>query len=201
MPKTTRPEETPQQRAFRLRVDANIHVPDFVPNLMQRYITGPQLIPHALKLGFRTILAMDEERARNVLEKYVRSIPMSVTGSDVLNARRLAIWIFRQSKGLTEEVVLHSPFDPDDRMLDEMVVARVGIEFCHMLVSSCMPIVDLYTILNGIGCPLYLSVGSGEGVYHFYLTNEAYNARKARRLKWSDAMAGIKEIEVPEVGR
>lgn len=196
---------TPQMKAFLARVRLNLNklVGALSPTVLQYYVIHPQNIVGAMARCFNTTLATDEKLARKVIEKYLWAIPSLVDEPEaqILNARKLAIWIFRQSNGLTEEVVLYSPYDPVDRTIDDKTVARVGANFCHLLNSSGMAIVELPIILEGVGCPLHLSCASGNGVYDFNLTFEQYNARNARRLKWEDAMAGIKEIEVPEVGR
>src|ERR1035437_4776010 len=103
-------EESEQYKAFKERVDNNLHVPHWPDEVMQYFIERPQLIPRALETGLDTLLVKDEARARRVLEKFIWRFPLD---DDLI--KKLVIWFTRQSKGLVEDIILHTPYDPDDQ--------------------------------------------------------------------------------------
>ena len=97
-----------------------------------------------------------------------------------------------------EEVVLHSPFDPDDRTEEIVRFAMTASYFVNSLLSSCAPYIDLGCVMTGIGCPLYLQTGGSDSVAHFFLSRKDCRIPKARRVYWKDAMEGLEKIEPPK---
>lgn len=186
-----------QFTTFRRRVISNIGVREWHPKVMQHFIEAPQLIPEALNRGFNTLVLREPQRALDILEKVVWGFtPRFDTAKDLNfeDERKLLIWLFRQSEGLVEDVVLHSPFDPDQDGYNDPL-ARSAVFFTSWLRLSEMTPLEL--IMEGLGTPLSLSTASSSEntVWHFFLTTELYG--KGRRLHWHDAMEGIKGIEPP----
>jgi hypothetical protein len=101
--------ETRQFKAFEERVKLNLKVPDWNRRTLQFYIQRPDLIPLALENGFDTNQVNDPERALGYIERAIWSEQFQAD----MASRQLIIWLFRQSK-LTDEVILHSPYDPDE---------------------------------------------------------------------------------------
>jgi hypothetical protein len=187
-----------QQKAFEARVQPNLRQVKLGSGVRQYWIERPQLIPYGLKRAFSTRLVHDEADARETLEKWISTASVPIKNSPELleKSRKLIIWLLRQSKGLVEEIVLHSPFDPDDQTQEVVALAMTASNFVSSIVSSGAEPVDFILIMCGVGCPLFLTNGTTNNVVgHFYLAYSGQNYPKSRRVSWADAMEGIKGIE------
>lgn len=191
-------QTTPQFEAFKCRVIANLHAAHLGSSTLQYFIERPQMIIPALKAGFDTSLVRHEDDARKTLEKFIWETPAGENAydrDDIIKSKKLLVWLFRQSNGLTEEVALHSPFDPIDQTEEIIRFARVASLVINMLQSSNAPCVSFDIIMKGVGCPLHLGTGASNKVGHFLLTLNHYDERKAHRLFWHDAVKGMETIE------
>lgn len=178
--------------AFKSRIVSNIGVPYWRAEVMQYFIERPQLLAPVLERSLNSTIARDPEGALQTIECVI----WGFSENNPSDAKKLLIWMFRQSKGLTENVVLHSPYDPDEEGHNGPIAraAAALVEKTHSSAST----IPLWLILRGLGSPLYLSCGCSEGVWHLYLTYRSHDSRGARRLFWKDAMNGIQEIQIPK---
>ena len=203
-PAVTEKQPSRQFEAFESRVKNNVGLlqhSQMSAEAFQFWNERPQLIRAALYMGFSTRLVRDEANARQSLERFIWATPCgkeSWSDDDIFRAKKLLIWFLRQSKNLTEEVVLHSPFDPDDRTEEIVKFAMTTSYFVNSLLSSFAPYVDIGCVMDGIGCPLSLQTGGSNSVAHFYLMRRDCRTPKARRVHWKDAMEGLEKIEPPK---
>ncbi|MFA6552148.1 MAG: hypothetical protein WCT19_01455 [Candidatus Paceibacterota bacterium] len=202
-------EKSRQFETFKSRIVANIGQVHWPAKVQQYIIERSDLIPHALKHGFQTTVVENPEEACRHLENIIwhfneddlfrysdRKTPMFKW--TFAKAKCLLIWVLRQSKGLVEEVVLHSPPDPADDGFDSPI-AQVSGWILDALGRSdskynfCFVALGLGMLLNFNPGSSQSSIGPGT-VWHFYLTFRDHNAQKARRLFWRDAMIGVQEM-------
>lgn len=178
---------------FKSRIVPNIGVPYWPSEVMQYFIERPHVIPLVLERSLNSTIVRNPESALQTIEHVI----WGCGGYNPSDAKKLLIWVFRQSKGLTENVVLHSPYDPDEDGYNSPI-AGATVELVERTSVSAST-VPLWLILRGLGSPLYLSCGASENVWHLYLTYRSHDSRGARRLSWKDAMAGIQEIQIPKL--
>ncbi|HEY9584712.1 MAG TPA: hypothetical protein VJI33_04025 [Candidatus Paceibacterota bacterium] len=181
---------------FSARVIANLRVPHWPGRVQQFFIQRPDLIPGALERGFKTAAVDNPEVARGYLERVIWGCR-----EENFESKKLLVWILQQSRGLIEEVVLHSPYDPDEAGFGSLIA--VSASRLIGFLGNHFSVVPMWSIMRGLGSPLCFGsdsseVGGIEGrVWHLYLTFNQNDGRKARRLYWRDAMEGIKEIKIP----
>lgn len=188
--------------AFKCRINANLHILRLNSECMQYWIQRPQLMPIAMDKAFRSYVVSDADNARRILERYLWRVKYPYSGASpqlLEKSRKLLIWFLRQSKDLNEEIVLHSPFDPDDKTEEIIELATTATFFTNMLGSSnAKHLVEFGFVMRGVGCMLDLHATLSDKVAHLYLTFHGRFSNKPRRIYWKDAMEGIASVEEPK---
>jgi hypothetical protein len=182
-------------QAFINRVQANLHVPSIADEVCQYWNEHPQRIPHGLYAGFNTYLA--SQGVAGVLPELENFIWYADAVSSV-RARQFLIWFLRQSKELTESIVLRSFPEYVERRDND--VFSVSYECGHLIghLQSSGSRIRLAPYMVGLGVCNYLTGGTGGHSGWLYFTEEILDTTGARTITWEDATAGYSKVEVPD---
>jgi hypothetical protein len=178
---------------------ANLAVPYFDEKVLQFYIERPNLIPDALQRGFVNQMARGgQEKVHKDLERYIWNFPTSGEASDP-RVKKLIIWFLRQSKNLTEPIVLdYSPYHDSFNEVTLTWPAKAAY-LADLMNSSGAPGLCLYYFFRVEGIFLhFLSATHDNCGATFFLTKETYSIKGARKLMWNDAVLGLEQIEEPK---